>query len=663
MVTSTWESDRVLAYLYAHPELEVALDTETDGLDVHDRRSKVIGFSISFRADDDELVHFYWGVRHTAGKEQNIDAATAKKIRWVLGKQRRPLVFANYQFDILGMLHLGVDLRENPFHDVLTAQNLINENWTVGRRGLDELAVYTLSDGHRKLAEWPWENEFPLKKEKTSGWPNTTPEMMFDYATTDTDLTLLIKEVQVSTPAWRDLPEDIWETKQKAIRVLTEMRRRGIEVDLDLAEQLRDEGEARKTEIKNELGLNPKSNKDMQELLINRLGLPVLKRSEKTNEPSFAKAVMAEYEPMLERMESPVAELIKEYRGWDTACGLLLNPYLSLTSPDGRLRTEYTTHVTTTGRLSSRNPNLQQISKGADPKPWNDRIKKCFVPREGHVLISADYSQLELRLATAYSQEPALLAVFDEGRDIFTEMTETIREQLQKTSPGLAESWTRQKTKTLVYSLQYGAGDGRLMSAFGISKREAQLLKTSFYRAYPRFRLLEERITASVEKTLKARLWAGRYRHFKYKSEGYKAMNSVMQGGAADIVDRVMIHIMENLDNEDCRLLLQVHDALVFEVREDLAEEYAVKIKAAMEDVNGICNPGSAEPLFPVTFAVEVESWDGTVKYAKDPKPEQHEPTEIELAQAEIRRLKNELQCANEELSDLHWGLSEGTLR
>lgn len=609
-----WESYSILDYLYRHPDTVVALDTETNGLDVHDGRSKVIGLSITFRADD-ELVHWYWGVRHKAGKDQNIDATTAKKIRWVLSKQRRPLILANYQFDIIGLLNMGLDLRKNPFYDVLTMQNLINENWTVGRRGLDELAVYALSEGQRKMAVWGWEDEFPLKVEKTTGWPNTTPEMMFGYATVDTDLTYLIWELQTSTPGWQQLPDDVWATKQKVIRVLTEMRRRGIEVDLELAEQLRDEGEAEKARIKDELGLNPKSNKDMQELLINRLGLPVLKKSEKTGAPSFAKAVMAEYEPMLERIDSPVASLIKEYRGWDTAVGLLLNPYLTLTSPDGRLRTEYTTHVTATGRLSSRNPNLQQISKGADPKPWNDRIKKCFVPRDGYVLISADYSQLELRLATAYSQEPMLKEVFEQGRDIFTEMTVTIKEQLAKSNPRLAESWTRQKTKTQVYSIQYGGGTNRLMSAFGISKKDAETLRSNFYRSFPRFRLLEERVSASVEKTLKARIWTGRYRHFQYKSHSYKGMNSVIQGGAADIVDRVMVHIMENLDNEDCRLLLQVHDALVFEVREDLAEEYAVKVKEMMEDVNGICSD-DGEELFPVRFAVEVESWDGSIKYA-----------------------------------------------
>ena len=607
-----YDSDTVLDYLYSHPEIPVALDTETTGLTVFDRSDKAIGLSITFKVKQ-TYVSWYWGARHKVG--QNIDKATAQKIRWVLEKQRRLLILANWQFDMAAMLTLGVDLRANPFHDVLTCQNLINENWTNFRRGLDELAVYTLSDENRKIAEWEWEDEFPLKIEKTTGWPNTTPEMMFEYACTDTELTYKIWEVQVSTPAWKDLAgTDVWPVKQDAIRALLEMRLRGIQVDLDMAQQLYDEGEAEKARIKETLGLNPASNKDMQELFIERLGLPVLKRSEKTGAPSFDKSVMPEYDAMLERDDRQEAKLLKAYRGWNTAVGLLLRPYLTLTSAiDGRLRTEYTTHVTTTGRLSSKNPNLQQISKDGG-SPWNDRIKKCFVARPGFVLLSADYSQLELRLATAYSQEPALLKIFEEGRDIFTEMTEEIKAQLLRfaKTPGerkLAEEWTRQKTKTLVYSIQYGGGVRRIMSAFGVSKPVAEMLRRNFYNTYPHFRALEEGCKQKAEQNLKCRIWTGRYRHFKHKSEGYKAMNSVIQGGSADVVDRVMVAAMRELDSEDCRLLLQVHDALVFEVREDLEDEYRGRIQSLMEDVNGICAPNSDEPIFPVTFAVEVSTW------------------------------------------------------
>lgn len=611
--TLAYDSDTVLDYLYMHPEIPVALDTETTGLSVFDGLDKAIGLSITFKVKD-TYVSWYWGARHKVG--QNIDKATAQKIRWVLEKQRRLLILANWQFDMAAMLTLGVDLRANPFHDVLTCQNLINENWTNFRRGLDELAVYTLSEDDRKVAVWEWENEYPLNTEKTTGWSNTTPEMMFGYACTDTELTYKIWEVQIATPAWRDLENtDFWAVKQDAIRALLEMRLRGILMDLEHAQKWYNHGEAEKQRIKDELGLNPASNKDMQELMINRLGLPVLKKSAKTDAPSFAAAVMEEYEPLLERLDSPVANQVKTYQGWKTACGLLLGAYLKFTSPvDGRLRTEYTTHVTATGRLSSKNPNLQQISKESEGKPWKECIKPSFVAKPGYVLLSADYSQLELRLATAYSQEPTLLKIFEEGRDIFTEMTEEIREQLYRAARTsaerkLADEWTRQKTKTLVYSIQYGGGVKRIMAAFGVSQKIATILRRNFYNTYPRFRALEDGIKAKAEANLKCRLWTGRYRHFKHKSEGYKAMNSVIQGGSADIVDRVMVAAMRELDSEDCRLLLQVHDALVFEVREDLEDEYRERIQSLMEDVNGICDPEGTEPLFPVKFAVEVSTW------------------------------------------------------
>jgi len=614
MPALAYTSDDLLKWLYEHPDEPVAIDTETDGLDVWDKRSKVIGLSIAFKVNG-VYVKWYWGTRHTAGKEQNIDKATAEKIRWVLQKQQRPLILANWQFDIVGLQNMGLDLFDNPFYDVLTMQNLINENWTKGRRGLDELAVYTLSPENRKIAEWEWEDEFPLKVEKTTGWPNTTPAMMFNYAAVDALLTYKIWEVQISTPAWKDLEQytQVWEAKQESIRTLTVMRLRGVLMDLDHAQKWFDYGRSEQARLKEELGLNPKSHKDMKELFINRLGLPVLKASEKTGEPSFAAAVMVEYEPMLERLESPVAKTIREYRGWDTACGLLLGAYLKFTSPvDDRLRTEYTTHVTTTGRLSSRNPNLQQISKESEGKPWKECIKPSFKAAPGYVLISADYSQLELRLATAYTQEPTLKQVFDEGRDIFDEMTEEIREQLSRTNKKLAEGWTRQKTKTLVYSIQYGGGVNRIMSAFGVSKKEAEILRRNFYRTYPRFRALEDKCKEMVDKNQKIKLWTGRYRHFQYKSEGYKAMNSLIQGGAADIVDRVMNHMLATVDNDDCRMLLQVHDALVFEVREELVLEYAQRIKHEMQSVNRIVDPEGTEPMFPVTFAVEVSYWDGS---------------------------------------------------
>ena len=151
-------------------------------------------------------------------------------------------------------------------------------------------------------------------------------------------------------------------------------------------------GEEHKTRLRESMGFNPASHKDNMRVFIDELGLPILKTSKKTGEPSFDKTVMAEYDIMLSQMDSPLAKQVREYRGWTTACGLLLRPYSLLTSPDGRLRTEYTTHATVTGRLSSRHPNLQQISKETD-EPWKRHIKSCFVAKPGYTLLSADYSQ------------------------------------------------------------------------------------------------------------------------------------------------------------------------------------------------------------------------------------------------------------------------------
>lgn len=610
-------NDQLLQYLYEHPEQRVALDTETNGLRVDDGRHQAIGISMAFRVPETgKMAKAYWGINHRVG--ENVDADTVKKLRYILVKQRRGIIYANAQFDMLALETIGMNVRANPFWDVLTIQNLIDENWTRGRRGLDELSVY--HDVGTKVHEWEYARyvegrKTPLEKttlkwQKENGWPHTTPEMMDHYASVDALQTWLISEKQFESSEWHELPSDCWDNKRETILVLTELRCRGVRLDLDLVQQLHDEGERAKAKVIEVLGLNPASHKDMKELFIERLQMPILKKSEKTGEPSFDKTVMPEYDMILERDGRDEAKFYRVYQGWKTAVGLLLGPYLKLVSPDGRLRTEYTTHVTATGRLSSRNPNLQQISKGSNPAPWNDRITKCFIPKDGYTLLSADYSQLELRLATAYSQEPELLKIFEEGRDIFTEMTEALVEQFRQAGNNrLADGWTRYKTKTMTYSIQYGGGVGRIKNAFGVSEREAKQIINSFYRTYRRFRALDDLCKKRVKESLRLKLWSGRFRHFKYPGENYKAMNSLCQGGAADIVERVMVRAMKELDNEDCRMLLQVHDALVFEVRTEMVDEYKVRIEELMEDVNGICDPDGVEPLFPVKFAVEVTVW------------------------------------------------------
>lgn len=564
--------DELLRRLYDNPRVPIAVDTETTGLNCVGKVDYCIGVSIAAVLDDGPI-STYIPIRHSIGL--NVTTDIASKLKYVLEQEDRPLIFANVQFDVLALETVDIHTANQPFYDILTMANMIDENNPI-QKSLANLSIRYL-DEQGKL-DTP-----EIKKEKKSGWKNTTPEDIYDYAVADAVTTWRIWDKLVTHAEWEILPAEVWEEKQKLIRLLMVMRRRGVGINTELCQEMIDLGEKRLEEIKAELGINPASPKDMARLLLEDLGLPVVKKSKTTGKPSFDKFAMEEYEVLLERMDSPVANLIKEFRGWQKAVSASYKPYLELVDADGRLRCSYNTHRTVSGRLSSSDPNLQQVPKASD-KPWNGRVKECFIPKDGYTLVEFDYSQLELRLGTAYAGEESLKQVFAEGRDIFDEMSAQL-------------GMSRQDTKTLVYSMQYGAGEKRIMAAFGVDQPTAKRLRENYFNTYPRFKALSDSATHRAEETGRVRIWSGRYRHFQYASESYKALNSVIQGGAADIVERVMVRAHESLDNENCRLLLQVHDSLVWEIKTEYVDVWTKHIIALMEDV---------EPKdFDVRFAVE----------------------------------------------------------
>jgi len=561
----------ILHKLRAQPTIPVSADTETTGFNTVGGVDRCIGISIAAVLEDGTPVSHYYAIGHKIG--ENVSRETYDQLKYVL-EQPRPLIFANVQFDVLALETVGIEVAENPFYDILTMANMVDENTPI-QKSLAQLSLRYLNEqGKLDTPE--------ITKEKKSGWKNTTPEQMYDYAVGDAVTTWRIWDQLMHHEEWLAIPDEVWEEKQKLIRVLLHMRRRGIRIDQKLAQDMVELGEARIEEIKAELGMNPASNKDMYELLIVQLGLPVVKESKVTGKPSFDKFAMEEYEVLLERLDSPVAKLIKEFRGWSKAISASYKPYLALVDRDGRLRCNYKTHGTVSGRLSCAEPNLQQVPKQSD-KPWNGKVKSCFIPKEGYTLVEFDYSQLELRLGTAYAGEESLKQVFAEGRDIFDEMSAQL-------------GMTRQDTKTLVYSMQYGAGEKRIMAAFGVSQPEAKLLRENYFRTYPKFKALSDHATMRAEQNGKVKIWSGRYRHFQYPSESYKALNSIIQGGAADIVERIMVRAFNEIDNPECLLLLQVHDSLLWEIKTDMLDYYSERILNLMEDV---------QPNFEVKFAVE----------------------------------------------------------
>lgn len=561
------------------PDLVIAVDTEATGLSVASREDECIGVSIATVVDGTPYSH-YFPFAHREGDNCSNDVLV--KLKQLLEGEHK-LVFCNAQYDILSLETVGINVEHTNFVDVPTMAHLINENKPYNK-GLDSLAQFYLKDSGKHKDEF-------LEKQKKIGWPETTWQQMWPYAVQDAELTWRLHDLLSTKREWLQVPEDMWPHKQKLIRLLLSMKRHGVRIDVALAEEYVHKGVQKMAELQTTLGINPASPKQMKKLLIDDIGLPIVKNSKLTGAPSFDKEAMLTYDLMLEKLDSPVAKQIKEFRGWQKAVSAAYKPYIDLVDVDGRLRCSYRLHGTATGRLSCAEPNLQQIPKSSN-KPWNGKVKDCFIAEEGYVLINADFSQLELRLATAYAGEEELKTVFNDGRDIFTEMSKQLK-------------MSRQDTKTLVYSMQYGAGEQRLINVFGVTREEAKQIRQNYFITYPNFRRLNERCTAKVERDGVIKIWSGRERHFEHRNDAYKAMNSVIQGGAADIVERIMVKCYEELEGPDCRILLQVHDSITFEVKESKVPHYMEKIRTTMEDVNAV----TGDVNFDVRFAVEVDNW------------------------------------------------------
>jgi DNA polymerase I len=564
----------------------IAIDTETNGEDIRDGRGYAQGLSISARIPGVGVRSTYLPFRHRTtgpGLGFNLDRTQLFELKKVMEAYDGYLIFHNAKFDRPSLRTLGIEYT-GKFYCTLLLTHLINENKPYS---------FSLDACSRYYLKRPGKKESPefLAMKKIYGWGGIPPVAMKQYGAGDSETALLLCE-HLLTLMDEDLLRYWHEQKMPFHNVINTMESRGVQVDTALCELMTNHGESAMQDIADILGLNPGSPKDLKVLLLDRLGLPVVKTSKKTGQPSFDKEAMAIYEEMLELRDDDTAKYILAYRGWQKSVSSNYRPYVELLSPDGRLRPNYKLHGTKTGRMSCEKPNLQQIPR-VSSKAWNGVMKQAFVPADNFDLWEADYAQLELRLATAYAEqqngpESGLKRVFAEDRDIFTEMSSDL-------------GMVRHQTKTTVYTIQYGGGVNRLSTVFGISPERARAIIDNYYATYPGFRTVSDRAKRRASVSGRVQLWSGRYRHFLFpEDEARKAFNSVIQGGAADIVERTMIRLFNTVDCDDCRMLLQVHDSIVFEIRKGMEDVFRPKILAAMENI---------EPDFGVKFAVDMHKW------------------------------------------------------
>lgn len=370
----------------------------------------------------------------------------------------------------------------------------------------------------------------------------------------------------------------LWETEADFIRLIARIKERGIAIDTAFSRKKAIEGTKILNQIQGELGWNPGSPQQIGKYLIDDLGLPVVKKTP-GGQPSFDKEALEEYELHLDATGDETAQKVLTYRGWQKTVSSNFQAYLDLMDENQILHPNYKVHGTRTGRLSCEKPNLQQIPRESI-KPWNGDVKKAFITRDPELYLrlleskkrqeisgklrlrTFDFKQVEFRLAAAYAKEKELLDIFNSSADIFTEMSKRLGRP-------------RHVIKTFIYATLYGAGRNKAALILKMPRDETDDLYDEYHGTWPGFRRMADNATRLAQRDGYIEYWTGRRRHLS-KSEAHKAWNSVLQGGAFEIVKRRMLALKEQ------PIVLQVHDSITIEDDDNCDVDY---IKRTLEAV------------------------------------------------------------------------------
>jgi DNA polymerase-1 len=385
------------------------------------------------------------------------------------------------------------------------------------------------------------------------------------------------------------MTQTLWETEADFIRLMARVKERGIKIDTEFSRRKVIEGTRILNEIRSDLGWNPGSTQQLGNYLIDELGLPVVKRTP-ANQPSFDKQALAEYELYLEPLKDATAQKVLTYRGWQKTVSSNYQAYLDLMDDNEILHPNYKLHGARPGRMSCEKPNLQQIPRGGE-KPWNGDVKKAFIPRGGELYFSQlqgtedneilfephnpcgelklrtfDFKQVEFRLAAAYAKEKELLEIFNSGADIFKEMS-------------LRLGRPRHQIKTFVYATLYGAGKSKVALILGVPQKEGDEFYEEYHGTWPGFQRVSEQAQRLALRDGYIEYWSGRRRHL-HKSDARLAWNSVIQGGAFEIVKRRMLALKYE------PIVLQVHDSITIEDDDNCDTDRIKRIMEAVPESN-----------------------------------------------------------------------------
>ena len=541
-------------------EKSICFDTETTSLNTFE--SELVGISISLKENEG----FY--IPCPTNKQQT--QAIIEQLRPILENENITKIGQNIKYDLLVLKNYNIELK-GILWDTMLAHYLIEPD---ARHGMDILAENYLNYQTISI------EELIGKKGKNQGNMRDVPiEKIKDYAIEDADITLQLQQIFKKEIDQTHLENLFYNVETKLITVLADMEREGINVDVPFLQQYSSEIQEELIQLQDTIykesgtTFNIDSPKQLGEILFEHLKIPYQGKKTKTGQYSTDEATLQKFFD-----KHPIIQSILDYREFTKLKSTYVDAIPNLINPlTNRIHTTYNQTSVATGRLSSINPNLQNIPIRTER---GKQIRKAFIPRdENYTLLSADYSQIELRIVASISGDENMMEAFRQQQDIHSATAARVfNVSLEEVS-----SEMRRKAKMVNFGIIYGISAFGLAQRLGTGRNEAAELIEEYFKQYPKIKnymdntILFAQQNGYVETLLKRRNYIRDINSENYTIRGFAeriAINAPIQGSAADMIKVAMIDIHQQLKSLKChsKLLLQVHDELILDVHKSEKE-------------------------------------------------------------------------------------------
>ena len=540
-------------------EKEICIDTETTGIDANN--VSLVGLSFAIK----EHEGYYIPVINEEDQKNNAENILSL-FKPLFENLHITWIGQNLKYDFLVLKWYGVELKGKTF-DTMLAHYVIEPE---GRRSMDLLSAQFL--GYEPVSI----ETLIGKKGKNQGTMRDVPlEQITEYAAEDADITLQLKNCFSPLIEKRGVTKVFNEVENPLVRVLVDMEYEGVKVDVgflnDYSKVLEEEAKKAEERVFEQAGVrfNLASPKQLGEVLFDILKLDSKAKKTKTGQYATGEDVLSKM-----AAKHKIVDDILNFREFTKLKSTYVDAIPALINPKtGRIHTSYAQAVAVTGRLSSTNPNLQNIPIRSER---GREIRKAFVPRDpSRVLVSADYSQIELRIVAAISGDPNMCEAFKQGKDIHT----ATAAKVYGINEGDVTKEMRYKAKSVNFGIIYGQGAFGLADNLGISRTEAKEIIDNYKKEFPNIqKYMDEQINNAkelgfVETLMGRRRWLRDINSSNFTVRGFaerNAINSPIQGSAADMIKLAMIRVHNEMKKKpwESKMILQVHDELVFDAVE-----------------------------------------------------------------------------------------------